>query len=59
MCLENTLSDNHRILVPPKLKGKFTFITLEADYNTIQTIAELEYDGKQLKFAMINWWPVR
>ena len=46
MCLENTLSDNHWILVTSKLKGKFTFITLEADYNTLQTNSELEYDGK-------------
>ena len=59
MCFENTLFDTHRILVPPKLKGKLTYIALEGDYNILETVAELEYDGKQIKFAMSHWWPVR
>ena len=46
MCFENTLFDTHRILVPPKLKWKLTYIALEGDYNILETVAELEYDGK-------------
>jgi V-type H+-transporting ATPase subunit A len=45
-CFENTLFDTHRILVPPKLKGKLTYMAIEGNYNILETIAELEYEGK-------------
>lgn len=45
-CFENTLFDEHRILVPPKIKGKLTYIAIEGNYSIGETIATVEFDGK-------------
>lgn len=46
-CFENSLFDEHRILIPPKVKGKLVFLASEGDYNIGETIAEVEHDGKK------------
>ena len=58
-CFENSLFDEHRILVPPRIKGKLTHMAIEGNYTIGETIAEIEYDGKTHKVAMSHWWPVR
>ena len=58
-CFENNLFDEHRILVPPRAKGKVVSIVEEGNYNIKEKIIELEYDGKIHKFSMSHNWPVR
>lgn len=43
---ENELFDEHRILVPPKGRGKVKFIAPPGNYTIHDTILELEYDNK-------------
>lgn len=45
-CFENNLFDEHRIMVPPRAKGKVVNIALDGDYNVNENIIELEYEGK-------------
>ena len=56
---ENSLFDEHRILVPPKLKGKLIFLAQQGNYTIGETIAKLEYDGKTQNIQMSQYWPVR
>jgi len=46
-------------LVPPRLKGKVTFLAPEGYYTIGEIIAELDFDEKIHKIAMSHYWPVR
>ncbi|MDO8987242.1 MAG: V-type ATP synthase subunit A, partial [Coriobacteriia bacterium] len=46
----------HRVMVPPKTKGKIASVISEGDYTVDQVVATLE-DGTEIK--MSQWWPVR
>ncbi len=46
-CFENSLFDEHRILVPPRMKGKLVYLSQECNATIEETIAELEFDGKK------------
>ena len=39
---ENNLFDEHRIMVPPRAKGRVTFIAPEGNYTIRDTVLELE-----------------
>jgi V/A-type H+-transporting ATPase subunit A len=52
---ETTLID-HRIITPPGISGKITYIAPEGDYNIEQIIAKVD-TGKEL--SMFHRWPVR
>ena len=45
-CFENSLFDEHRILIPPKIKGTITFIAPEGNYSIDETVATVEHEGK-------------
>ena len=53
---ENNLFYEHKILLPPKAKGRVSEQQLEGNYNVNQQILEL--DGEK-KFSMSHFWPVR
>lgn len=46
----------HKIMVPPKTKGKIATVVAEGDYTVDQVVATLE-GGTEIK--MSQWWPVR
>ncbi len=48
----------HKIMVPPKVSGKVTWI-FEGDANIVTPIAKLEKDGKEIELPMLQKWPVR
>jgi len=56
---ENNLFDEHRILVPPKAKGRIAYIAPEGTYTIEDNILELEHEGKTFKYKMGHYWPVR
>lgn len=58
-CYENTLFDEHRIMIPPRSRGKVTYIAPEGNYNINEEILSIEFDGKSEKISMSHWWPVR
>lgn len=49
---ENGLFPEHKIMVPPKAKGRVKFIAERGDYNIDAKILTLEYDGKDTDYTM-------
>jgi V-type H+-transporting ATPase subunit A len=58
-CFENNLFDEHKILLPPRVQGKVSYIAPDGNYTLDDQIIEIEYDGKKTKYGMSHFWPVR
>ena len=56
---ENDLFYEHKIMLPPKAKGRVEQIQPEGSYNVNTPIIEIEQDGKIRKYSMSHFWPVR
>lgn len=56
---ENNLFSEHKVMVPPKVKGRVTYIAPAGSYTIDDNILTLEYDGKKTNYSMAHWWPVR
>ncbi|EKD13334.1 vacuolar ATP synthase catalytic subunit A [Drepanopeziza brunnea f. sp. 'multigermtubi' MB_m1] len=56
---ENSLMDDHKILLPPRARGTITRIAGEGKYKVDQKILEIEFDGKKTEHSMMHTWPVR
>jgi V/A-type H+-transporting ATPase subunit A len=49
----------HRILVPPKVKGKLIRIAKQGDYLITEPIATLTAEDKDFDLSMVQNWPIR
>lgn len=58
-CFENNLFDDHKILLPPKARGKITWVAPHGNYTLKDKIVEVEFDGKKSEFGLSHYWPVR
>jgi len=56
---ENNLFDEHRILLPPKAKGRITWLAPEGQYTVRDKIVEVEHNDKKFHYTMSHFWPVR
>ncbi|PFH33532.1 putative vacuolar ATP synthase subunit A [Besnoitia besnoiti] len=56
---ENNLFMEHRIMIPPKIQGKVSWIAPAGEYTVKDTVMTLEYQGEQIPIAMSHDWPVR
>ncbi|KAF2096165.1 V-type ATPase [Rhizodiscina lignyota] len=56
---ENSLLSEHKILLPPRARGKITRIAEKGSYTVDEKILELEFDGKKTEYSMMHNWPVR
>lgn len=56
---ENSLLDDHKILLPPRARGTITSIAEKGSYAVNDTILEVEFDGKTQSYSMMHTWPVR
>jgi len=56
---ENNLFDEHRILLPPKAKGRITYVAPEGQYTVREKIIEVEHNDKKFEYTMSHFWPVR
>ncbi|KAK6455807.1 vacuolar H+-ATPase V1 sector, subunit A [Scheffersomyces xylosifermentans] len=56
---ENSLLDDHKILLPPRARGTITSIAESGSYNVEDTVLEVEFDGKKSSYSMMHTWPVR
>ncbi|KAF8350915.1 ATP synthase alpha/beta family, nucleotide-binding domain-containing protein [Amanita rubescens] len=56
---ENSLVDNHKIMLPPRALGTITHIADKGNYAVDDIVLETEFEGKTSKHAMIQLWPVR
>lgn len=58
-CFENNLFDEHRVMLPPKAKGKVTYICSPGQYNVREKIIEVEYNNQKTEYQMSHFWSVR
>jgi len=49
----------HRILVPPNIRGKLTQIAKKGNYTITEPIATIETNGTKVNLPMLQKWPVR
>ncbi|CCH60946.1 hypothetical protein TBLA_0D04500 [Henningerozyma blattae CBS 6284] len=56
---ENSLLDNHKILLPPRARGTITWIAEAGEYTIDEKLLEVEFDGKKFDYTMYHTWPVR
>jgi V/A-type H+-transporting ATPase subunit A len=49
----------HRVLVPPNIKGKVTQIARKGNYTITEPIATIETNGTKINLPMLQKWPVR
>lgn len=56
---ENSLLNDHKILLPPKARGTITSIAESGSYNIDDQVLEVEFDGKKYSYSMMHTWPVR
>ncbi|KAL7638172.1 UNVERIFIED_CONTAM: hypothetical protein RMT77_011797 [Armadillidium vulgare] len=56
---ENTLIDSHKLPLNPKARGTVTYIAPAGNYSVEDTVLEIEFDGHQQKYSMMQVWPVR
>jgi len=56
---ENDLFNEHKIMLPPKARGKIVQLHDEGDYSIHDKIIDVEFDGKTHGYGMAHFWPVR
>ena len=56
---ENDLFKQHKIMVPPKMKGYVKEIMPIGNYTVSQPVIVVEYEGKEKEINMSHFWPVR
>jgi V/A-type H+-transporting ATPase subunit A len=54
-----TPSIEHRVMVPPGISGKLTWIAAEGKYTIEETIARVQTDSGEKEITMLQRWPVR
>ncbi|MCR4431102.1 MAG: V-type ATP synthase subunit A [Tepidanaerobacteraceae bacterium] len=57
--VQETSMVDHKIMVPPGIKGRVTEVAESGSYNIRQTLVALENQGKKYELAMYQEWPVR
>ncbi|KAJ5191869.1 ATPase F1 complex beta subunit/V1 complex C-terminal [Penicillium cinerascens] len=56
---ENSLVNDHKILLPPRARGTITRIAPAGDYTVEEKLLEVEFEGKKTEYGMMQTWPVR
>ncbi|KAK2763173.1 H(+)-transporting V1 sector ATPase subunit A [Arachnomyces sp. PD_36] len=56
---ENSLFNDHKILLPPRARGTITRISEAGSYTVEEKLLEVEFDGKKTEYGMMHHWPVR
>ncbi|PFH47683.1 hypothetical protein AMATHDRAFT_82092 [Amanita thiersii Skay4041] len=56
---ENSLVDNHKVMLPPRALGTITHIAEKGSYAVNDVVLETEFEGKTTKHTMMQLWPVR
>ncbi|KAJ6109020.1 vacuolar ATP synthase catalytic subunit A [Penicillium capsulatum] len=56
---ENNLLEDHKIMLPPRERGRITRIAGVGSYTVIQKLLAVEFDGKETEYSMMHVWPLR
>jgi len=56
---ENSLLNDHKIMLPPRAKGTITRLSDKGSYTVDEKVLELEFNGVKTEYSMVHQWPVR
>lgn len=56
---ENSLVNEHKIMLPPRAMGTITYIAQKGSYTVDDVVLETEFNGNKTKHTMLQLWPVR
>lgn len=56
---ENSLLNDHKILLPPRARGTISRIAEKGSYTVDEKILEVEFNGTKTEYSMMHTWPVR
>ena len=56
---ENSLLNDHKIMLPPRARGTIKWIAEKGQYTVEDKVLEVEFDGKTTEHTMMHTWPVR
>ncbi|EPY49709.1 V-type ATPase subunit A [Schizosaccharomyces cryophilus OY26] len=56
---ENSLFNDHKIMLPPRARGTVTYLAEAGSYTVDEKLLEVEFHGKKQSFGMLQTWPVR
>ncbi|KIW79689.1 V-type proton ATPase catalytic subunit A [Fonsecaea pedrosoi CBS 271.37] len=57
--VENSLVNEHRILLPPRARGTIKKIAPKGDYTVDEPLLTVEFNGETKEYPMMHSWPVR
>lgn len=57
--VENSLLNDHRILLPPRARGTIKKIAPKGEYTVAEPLLTLEFNGEEKTYPMMQSWPVR
>ncbi|KAF7191858.1 V-type proton ATPase catalytic subunit A [Pseudocercospora fuligena] len=57
--VENSLLSDHKIMLPPRARGKITKYPKKGSYTVDTTLLEVEFEGQKFEYSMLQQWPVR
>ncbi|KAL2821822.1 vacuolar ATP synthase catalytic subunit A [Aspergillus cavernicola] len=56
---ENSLLNDHKILLPPRARGTITRIAEAGSYTVEEQLLEIEFNGVKSTHGLMHTWPVR
>merc|ERR1711939_355462 len=57
--VENSLLNEHRILMPPRARGTIKKIAPKGEYTADEPLLTVEFNGETKEYPMMHSWPVR
>ena len=57
--VENSLFNEHRILLPPRARGTIKKIAGKGQYTVAEPLLTVEFEGEEKQYPMMHTWPVR
>ncbi|KAK5071172.1 H(+)-transporting V1 sector ATPase subunit A [Lithohypha guttulata] len=56
---ENSLLNEHRIMMPPRARGTVKKIASKGEYTVAEPLLTVEFNGEEKEYPMMQTWPVR
>ena len=57
--IENSLLNEHNILMPPRARGIIKKIAKDGEYTVAESLLTVEFNGEEKEYMMMQTWPVR
>ncbi|KAL8913376.1 MAG: hypothetical protein Q9171_001791 [Xanthocarpia ochracea] len=57
--VENSLLDEHKILIPLRARGVIKKIAVKGQYIVMELLLIVEFNGEEKEYPMLQLWPIR